>query len=340
MVAASLSQNLGASSGGYCGSMAIEILLLLAFPASGKSELRRYMETLDPAAARDDLRMGPSVQLDDYPYVHMMRRIAEEVRQAGDSPVFFASNDEPFLDAGDWGTLMHLLNFDYAELASPPADLDTGAAAPWLFARLDRARELAGLPPAIETLAAMTKKRLLSALEHEAREVFDDKRAMIPAELEGKTIVIEFARGGPEGSALPLPAPYGYQHALSLLDDEILERATILYVWVAPEESRRKNEERAVPGRDGDASILHHGVPEAVMRNDYGTDDLMWMLSQGGGSFIFIEKGDVRFGIPTGVFDNRADLTSFLRADPADWSQFEIRQLHRELVNATAGVRT
>lgn len=317
--------------------MAIEILLLLALPASGKSELRRYMETLDPAAALGDLDIGPTVQIDDYPYVHMMRRIAEEVREAGDTPVFFASSDEPFLNPDDWSTLMHLINFDYEELTAPPDELVTGTAARWLFARIDRARRAAGLSPAISGLAPMTQKRLLNALEHEAREIFDNKKAAIPNDLDGKTVVIEFARGGPEGSPLPLPSPYGYDHALSLLSHDILKRAAILYVWVEPEESRRKNTERALPG--GDASILHHRVPEAVMRNDYGTDDLMWLLALGGGSFVFVAKGEERYGIRTGVFDNRTDLTSFLRADPEEWSQFKLRQLHRELMNATAGLR-
>ncbi len=319
--------------------MAIDILLLLALPASGKSELRRYMETLSPDASLDDLHIGPTVQLDDYPYVHMMRRIGEEVREAGDTPLFFRSNDEPFLDPGDWATLTHLLNADFAELADPPDEIVTGTAAQWLFSRIDNARGLAGLPTAIGGLKPMTQKRLFGALEHEAREFFDNKKAAIPGDLAGKTVVIEFARGGPEDSQLPLPVPYGYQHALSQLSDEILRRAAILYVWVEPEESRQKNRDRAVPGRDGDASILHHGVPEAVMRNDYGTDDLMWLLAQGGGSFVFVEKGQDRFAIPTGVFDNRADLTSFLRADSSEWSHYKTRQLHRELVNATANLR-
>jgi hypothetical protein len=320
--------------------MAITTLLLLALPASGKSELRRYLDTLDPVAARDDLHLGPTIQLDDYPYVHMMRRIAEEVRAAGEQPVFFASIDEPFLDTGDWGTLMHLLNADFADLSHPPESPAAGSAAGWLFARIDAARTAAGLDPAIAPLSAMAQKRLVNALETEARRVFDDKRAAIQSNLEGKTVVIEFARGGPEGSTFPLPEPYGYQFSLAQLHDTILEQACILYVWVDPEESRRKNIERAQPGPDGDASILHHGVPEAVMRNDYGTDDLMWLLAEGGGSAVVVEKGDRRFAIPTGVFDNRDDFTSFLRAEQSKWSPFQLRQLHRELVNATAGLRT
>jgi len=319
--------------------MSIEILLLLALPASGKSELRRYLESLDPKVARNDLGIGPTVQIDDYPYVHMMRRIGEEVRAAGDEPVFFASNDDPFMDPRDWGTLIHLINFDYADLSDPPDEPVSGAAARWLFARIDLARRLAGMPPALDPLGPLTRKRLESTLEEEARRVFIDKATAIPEDLEGSTVVIEFARGGPEGSTLPLSPPYGYQYALSLLSDEILSKAAILYVWVEPEESRRKNVERAVPGLAGDASILHHGVPQAVMRREYGIDDLMWLLAQGGGSVVLIESNGRRYALPTGVFDNRNDFTSFLRSDQDDWSRFELQQLHRELVNATAGLR-
>jgi hypothetical protein len=319
--------------------MPIEILLLLALPASGKSELRRYLESLDRETARNDLHLYPTVQLDDYPYVHMMRRISEEAAAAGDRPPFFSSGEEPFVDPYDWLTLMQLLNFDYADLTRPPDALPGGTAARWLFDRIDKARARAGLEPVIGTLASLTQKRLEAALETEARALFEEKRAAIPDSLEGKTVVIELARGGPEGASFPLPEPYGYQHSLPELTEEILEKARILYVWVDPEESRRKNLERAVPGREGDASILHHGVPEAVMRNDYGVDDLIYLLAAGGGSYVFVDKGDKRFGLPTGVFDNRSDLTSFLRDDPADWSPFRVRRLHDELVNATTGFR-
>jgi len=319
--------------------MSIEIMLLLALPASGKSELRRYLEMLDDPTALRDLHLGPTVQLDDYPYVHMMRRIGEEARSAGAEPVFFESSNDPFLDPRDWGTLIHLVNLDYSDLTTEPEDIVAGTAARLLFTRIDRARQLAGLPPAIAPLEPLVLSRIESALEHEAQQLYEEKNARIPDSLEGRTVVIEFARGGPEGSPLPLPAPYGYQFALSLLSDEILERASILYVWVEPEESRRKNVERAVPGKDGDASILNHGVPETVMRNDYGTDDLMWLLAEGGGSAVVVDKDGKEFALPTGVFDNRNDLTSFLRNDPDQWSQFQLRRLHQELVHATSGLR-
>ena len=95
----------------------IDVLLLLALPASGKSEVRRYMANLTPEQCRDELHMGPTVQLDDYPYVHMMRRVSEELRKRGHDGVFFDSGDLPMKEPRDWGTLIELLNEDFEDLA-------------------------------------------------------------------------------------------------------------------------------------------------------------------------------------------------------------------------------
>ena len=71
----------------------IDTILLTALPASGKSEVRRYLAELDPEAVREGFHMGETVQLDDYPYVHMMRRISEELIQLGGkvSPAILAT---------------------------------------------------------------------------------------------------------------------------------------------------------------------------------------------------------------------------------------------------------
>ena len=122
------------------------------------------------------------------------------------------------------------------------------------------------------------------------------------------------------------------------MSDDLLSRASILYVWVTPGESRRRNEERSRPGRDGDASILHHGVPEAVMRGDYGSDDLIHLLEAGGGHAIEVRHGGGRHRIPTSVFDNRQDHTSFLRADPTTWDPAATADLHQALTEAFRGL--
>jgi hypothetical protein len=133
---------------------------------------------------------------------------------------------------------------------------------------------------------------------------------------------------------MPLESPHGYTYSLGQLSREILDRASILHVCVTPEESRRRNEERARPGREGDASILHHGVPEAVMLGDYGTDDLPWLIEQAGGRAVRIGDGDDAIVIPATAFDNRADHTTFLRADPESWPPEQVEALHADLETA------
>jgi hypothetical protein len=315
-------------------SRVLDTILLTALPASGKSEVRRYLEHQDPETVARDFHMGPTVQLDDYPYVHMMRRISEEMRRAGESPLFFPSGDQPFSEPRDWGTLIELVNEDYRDLHRRPK-LEPASAAEWLFDRLDAARIKVGADPALGKLPTEARRRLVSALEDEAKELLEEKLAGIPDSLEGKTIVIEFARGGPQGSSMPLDPPYGYAYSFSRLSDEILGRASVLYIWVTPEESRRKNEERAKPGPEGDASILHHGVPITVMLGDYGTDDLGWLIEQSDRpGTIRVETRGRTFHLPVARFDNRTDLTTFIREEPDRWPKASVEAVHAELRRA------
>ncbi len=312
----------------------LDTVLLTALPASGKSEVRRYLALQDPGAAVRDFHMGPTVQLDDYPYVHLMRRISEEMAGAGMEPLFFPSNDQPFREPRDWGTLVELVNGDYHDLRARPS-LDPPSAAKWLFDRLDAARRKVGADPALGKLPAGAREGLAATLEEEARELLREKLEGIPDTLEGKTIVIEFARGGPDGSSMPLPEPYGYRYSFARLSDEILTRASVLYIWVTPEESRRKNEERAKPGPEGDASILHHGVPIAVMLGDYGTDDMGWLVeaSDRPGT-VRVETRGKTYHLPVARFDNRTDLTTFVREDRAAWPADKVKAIHGELRRA------
>ena len=82
-----------------------------------------------------------------------------------------------------------------------------------------------------------------------------EKQDAYPDSFDGKTIIIECARGGPDGASMPLTGSDGYQYSLPMFCPEILENAAILYIWVTPEESRRKNADRADPNDPG--SNLH-----------------------------------------------------------------------------------
>ncbi len=312
--------------------MAIDILLLLALPASGKSEVRRYLASLSPQVSHDEFHLGPTIQVDDYPYVHLMRRVSQEQHRLGVEPTFFSGDDEPFREPGDWLTLIHLLAEDVAGLGtirehstSPHALLD----------RLITARGRSGIGDG----ALAGGDALAAALAPEAAAIAAGLPVVSPERLAEATIVVEFARGGPVGAVPPLPHPLGYLASLPALGSAILERASILWVVTDAEESRRRNRERTRPGPEGDASILHHGVPEAVMDHDYGIDDLAWLLGTSPvPGTIAVDAGDETCLLPVARFDNRVDRTSFLRDESASWPVESVAALHRDLTVAFAAL--
>lgn len=307
-------------------SKVIDTLLLIALPASGKSEVRTYLASLDPQRCRKDFHLGETVQLDDFPYVHAMRVVDDTLEQSGKPRLFFQADDKPFKDSLEWLTLIELINEDYADLTAQPRHSLDGAGKR-LIERIADARMRAGGRNLIADLSDETRQMLAGALQSEAAAMQKDKEAAYPTTLEGKTVVIEFARGGPQGSQMPLPAHHGYQHSLLQLSGQILERASALYIWVTPEESRRKNEARADP--DDPGSILHHGVPIDVMLNEYGCDDLEYLLSTSGKADT-LRVGD-RY-LPVARFDNRVDKTSFVRE--ANWPADAVKALHDGLAAA------
>ena len=255
--------------------------------------------------------------------------IDEALKAMGEPRIYHHEDDAggrngPFIDAYDWSALIELLNEDYHEILVGKAE-NPKFAAIRLFERLDAASVRVGGEAKIAALSPEVRSHLEEKLESEARELFDDKIKNVLKSREGKTIVIEFSRGGPVG-VRPLPEHYGYAGSLPCLSDELLKRAAILYIWVTPEESRRKNRDRARPGED--KSILFHGTPESVMLQDYGSDDMLELMEASDReNMLKIVKGDRVFYVPVSRFDNRRDLTTFARKDPKDWKPEEIQAL-------------
>ena len=130
----------------------------------------------------------------------------------------------------------------------------------------------------------------------------------------------------PEGHSRGIPLPQ--------FCPGILQNAAILYIWVTPEESRRKNFARANP--DDPGSNLFHGVPLSVMMADYGCDDMQYLREHTEvENTITVKAHDVTYHLPIGVFDNRVDKTSFLRADKQDWDPQMVADVTRAIRAAT-----
>ena len=312
------------------GKNSFDIVLLVALPASGKSEVRNFMANLAPERLLREFHIGAKLQLDDFPYVHMMRRIDNELEAMGESRIFYPG-EEPFCDGRDWGTLCCLLNEDYHDLINRNVSKPDSAAM-LLFERIDRAGGQVGIAPRLGLLPESVRSKLASILEEEARAMLEEKHAQYPDSFENKTIVIECARGGPDGSSMPLTDTFGYQYSLPIFCPEILEKAVVLYLWVTPEESRRKNADRADPNDPG--SNLHHGVPMAVMLGDYGCDDMEYLVqhSEKKNTLTVCAHGKT-YHLPIGIFDNRVDKTSFLRETPDKWDPVLVEEV-------TAAIRT
>ncbi|MBI4051917.1 MAG: hypothetical protein HY400_05370 [Elusimicrobia bacterium] len=310
----------------------LDTLLLLALPASGKSEIRRYLQSLTSEVCRRDFHLGSTIQLDDYPYVHIMRRIDDELVASGEERIYFQAPDRPFRNSLNWGVLIQLINEDYADILGQ-RKRNPSSAAMDLFERLDAASASVGAKVFFRELPKIIQEKLAVVLESEARKMLHERQTHSLSSLEGCTVVIEFARGGPEGARMPLPSPLGYAYSLGQLSQAILQKAAILYVGVTPEESRRKNEARADPADPG--SILQHGVPIEVMRKDYGCDDIDWLLTQSGkpGS-VAVQAHKMIFHLPVARFDNRVDKTSFVRETHSAWQPEQVRSLHQGLKEA------
>jgi hypothetical protein len=121
---------------------------------------------------------------------------------------------------------------------------------------------------------------------------FTKKLKADPHWLDDNTAVVEFSRGGEAA----------YEHAFGLLDNEILDRASILYISVSYEESLRKNRRRFNP--DKADSILEHSVPDDKMEYYYKVDDFH-RLAETYPTHIEIRGRRV----PYAVFDNEPEVT-------------------------------
>ncbi len=310
-----------------------KVILLTALPASGKSEVRNFMANMEPEVLEKEFHIGETLQLDDYPYVYLMRCIDRALEEMGEPRIYYSEENSSFINRKDYGTLIELLNEDYYDLINRH-QIEVDSAAKYLFNRFERASRLVGFPYRIYALSEDVQQKLTIALEQQCRQQLDEKLAGYSESLQGKTIMIELARGGRDGAGMPLLEDEGYQYSLPLFAPEILEKATILYIWVTAQESRRKNFEREDPNNPG--SNLFHGVPLNVMMNDYGCDDMDYLRSISKKEDTITLAGQGReYYLPIGVIDNRVDMTSFLRKDKSQWSQEEIQTIREAIKQAT-----
>ena len=124
--------------------------------------------TVKIPVCRNDFGMGPTLQLDDYPYVHLMHRIDDELRALGHPYCYYQGPTRPFKDNWTWAVLIALLNEDYANLLKG-RQTEVSSASQLLFDRLDAAHALVGMPEPMGELPYRIRKQVAAALESGCR---------------------------------------------------------------------------------------------------------------------------------------------------------------------------
>ncbi len=210
-----------------------ETIILIGRPAAGKSEVIDYLKRTGDAERARRFRVGPFVEIDDFPFVWETFEIDDLLERLG-QPRVFTTKDYYFLGDHVWDLFLERINLEF-------------------------------------------QKRL-------ARD---------PALTTKQTVLVEFSRGGNDA----------FGHAFSLLSEDILKRAGIVYINVSYEESCRKNRRRFDPSQAD--SILFHGLPDAKMERYYRTND--WERLSGGKKAGRIPVRDLE--VPFAVFDNEPERT-------------------------------
>ena len=134
----------------------------------GKSEVRTYMASLTEEQCRRDFGMGPTLQLDDYPYVHLMHCIDDELQAARLARCLLPRRQPALprqLDVG--GSDRAAQREDYAHLITG-SRMKRRAPPSFLFDRLDAAHKKFGLPDD-GRCAAPHSQKVAACVESEAR---------------------------------------------------------------------------------------------------------------------------------------------------------------------------
>ncbi|KAH7827486.1 uncharacterized protein MONOS_5673 [Monocercomonoides exilis] len=323
----------------------IPVVLLCALPASGKSESRAFLRSLPVEKSRAEFKIGfPTIQLDDYPYVEMMKFFDAELEKQGQTRPFYYSELYTFKNPYVWGVLVEMLNEDYHDVINKRT-IETTTPTKWMLERLDRISASRGLPKPFENYSADVIAKLCARFDDHCGRFLKEKNDYAKSYSPERTIIIEFARGGGCGAErypdfFPLPEPFGYQYSLKQFCPEILSVCAMLYIYVTPAQSFEKNLSRAPPvGWTGSTDIFHC-VPDVVMHCDYGCDDFMYLLKQSDkdNTLKVPGKDGKTYYIPAGIFDNREDLTTFCRGDVSTWPKDSVEKIYAAMTKAFQGL--
>lgn len=123
--------------------------------------------------------------------------------------------------------------------------------------------------------------------------VYQKKLRDQPSYHDTRTMLFEFSRGSEHG---------GFKEAYGYLAEEVLKKASTLYIYCSWEESLRKNRKRYNPNRPD--SILQHALEDKKIEMLYRDSD--WQEFSGANPDYLKVKG---IDVPYAVFTNEPEIT-------------------------------
>jgi hypothetical protein len=133
-----------------------EILLLLARPAAGKSEVIHYLKSLAPAERLNRFHLGNLLELDDFPMLWTWFEEDDLLQRMG-HPRLHTDRDGYFIEPYLWNLLIQRIGLDYHKMLRDQPDLHQQNS---LLVEFSRGKEHGGYAEAFRHIPADMAARM------------------------------------------------------------------------------------------------------------------------------------------------------------------------------------
>lgn len=124
------------------------IILLIARPAAGKSEIIHYLSELNDKERLEDYHIGKLIMLDDFPYLWRWFEEDELLSQMGKQRLY-SDKEGYFKESYLWDLLIKMINLEYEKILRDQANMENST----ILIEFSRGKEHGGYKHALPQLS-------------------------------------------------------------------------------------------------------------------------------------------------------------------------------------------